>query len=742
MTLSTTTVRATASGPGSTGTFAFKITAASDLVVYKTDADGVTSTLSYPTDYTVSGVGDAAGGTVTLATALVSGESIEMVRATPTTQSTAFRTLGTFRPESHEDALDRLTMIGQQQDDGIARAVRLHPRLDPSLYAMVLAPETGKVLAWDANGITNVALDSSAVALPGHDRLTATLSALLANNIRYNVLDYTDPDTYVHGTTDIGPAIQAAINAAPDRSVIEMPGFSTAYKLSTTPTLAARSGLFFDCRGASVQLSGTDVTALRFSSGMSTDITVFGLKVIGSNVLADNQQGLGTIVGAGAGIGGTNVRYLNCHFKDLVRGIHHETTTVVSRNFVVSGCTFENIIGTASGKGYACALASLVGATITDCYFDQVQRHSVYCSNTQDLTIKGNTFRRHRDSVATTAVVSACVVSRRPNVSVIGNHFDTCSDNALEISSDESVTNQPMYNVTVASNVFHASVYRDITVGSDAAATSSELSGVKIIGNTFNREEAASVGTESIRIYNGRRVTIAINDFRAENAYTLTKALIVVGSSGIAASFMNILRIAENTASITMNGFGGYLIEIASTIAQGTSQVNIVDNDLDLSGASGGLILYDATRTNPNIVVRGNNLDDPASGGYRQTIDGWTQNNVAASQTSVVMVRWTTTGTGFATQWLAIRPGSITGIGVKSNAARSAGTLTVTAHINGSATALAAVLDGTNTTSKSTTQARGVDNFVAGDVLDIRITTDGSWAPTTADITASLEVTT
>jgi hypothetical protein len=342
--------------------------------------------------------------------------------------------------------------------------------------------------------------------------------------------------------------------------------------------------------------------------------------------------------------------------------------------------------------------------------------------------------------VATTAVFSACVVSRRPNVAVIGNHFDTCSDNALEVSSDESVTNQPMYNVLVQGNVFHASVYRDMTIGSDAAATSSELSSLKVIGNTFNREESASNGTESIRIYNGRRVTIAYNDFRAENLYTLTKALIVVGTAGIASSFINYLRIVGNTASITMSGFGGYLVEVATTVCAGTSNVVIADNDLDLSGASGGLMLYDATRTNPNIRVRGNNLNDSAPGGFRQTLDGWTQDNVAASQTSVVLARWTSVGTGFATQWLAVRDGSVTGIGVKSNGARTAGTLTVTATINGSATGLTAVLDGTNTTKKSTTQSRGIDNFVAGDVLDIRITTTGAWLPTTADITASLEV--
>jgi hypothetical protein len=120
-------------------------------------------------------------------------------------------------------------------------------------------------------------------------------------------------------------------------------------------------------------------------------------------------------------------------------------------------------------------------------------------------------------------------------------------------------------------------------------------------------------------------------------------------------------------------------------------------------------------------------------------LEGWWQDNVAASQTAVILTRFGA-GTGFPTKAIMLRAGSITGIQVKSNAARTAGTLTVEVYRGGVATGLTAVLDGTNTTQKSTTQATGLDTFVAGDELDIRITTDGSWAPTTADIFASLDV--
>lgn len=84
-------------------------------------------------------------------------------------------------------------------------------------------------------------------------------------------------------------------------------------------------------------------------------------------------------------------------------------------------------------------------------------------------------------------------------------------------------------------------------------------------------------------------------------------------------------------------------------------------------------------------------------------------------------------------------PGSVVAIMVNSTEARTAGTATFEVFKNGTGIGLTAVLDGTNTTKKVTTQAFGTDTFVAGDVLDIRVTTS-SWTPTTADVEAGFVV--
>lgn len=76
----------------------------------------------------------------------------------------------------------------------------------------------------------------------------------------------------------------------------------------------------------------------------------------------------------------------------------------------------------------------------------------------------------------------------------------------------------------------------------------------------------------------------------------------------------------------------------------------------------------------------------------------------------------------------------IVGISVRSSAARTAGTLTVDATVNGTATGLQAVLNATNTQTAYSTQRRESDTGSAGDRVGVKITTDASWAPTTADI--------
>lgn len=112
------------------------------------------------------------------------------------------------------------------------------------------------------------------------------------------------------------------------------------------------------------------------------------------------------------------------------------------------------------------------------------------------------------------------------------------------------------------------------------------------------------------------------------------------------------------------------------------------------------------------------------------------QDAVADSQSAVamnIMETTATTSTLPVTEYVIPWDFEIVGIAIVSSEARTAGTLTVDATIDGTVTGLTAVLDGTNTTRDTGTQVRGSDAGVAGSRIGVKLTT-ASWTPTTADV--------
>jgi len=116
MTVSSTTLKNsyTASSSQTTFAYAFKIFADGDLKVY------VNATLkTLTTDYTVTSAGVTAGGNVVFGTGLTSGDKVVIQRDLALTQSTDYVENDPFPADSHETALDRLTFIVQQLNDGV-----------------------------------------------------------------------------------------------------------------------------------------------------------------------------------------------------------------------------------------------------------------------------------------------------------------------------------------------------------------------------------------------------------------------------------------------------------------------------------------------------------------------------------------------------------------------------------------------------------------------------------------------
>jgi hypothetical protein len=127
MTVSSATNRSPIYTAASTGPFAFtfKVFEAANLRAIHTDVGDVETVLTLDSDYTASLNADQnnnPGGEVTLAVALVSGEKLLIMRVIEALQETDIQNASGFYPEVIEDALDRITMLAQQNEEEITRA--------------------------------------------------------------------------------------------------------------------------------------------------------------------------------------------------------------------------------------------------------------------------------------------------------------------------------------------------------------------------------------------------------------------------------------------------------------------------------------------------------------------------------------------------------------------------------------------------------------------------------------------
>lgn len=173
MTISSATSRNDYVGNGSVDTYSynFQIFEDTDLVVIVKDTDDVETALTLTTHYTVSGAGDASGGSVSLVSGafdwlnatddLKTDYTITIRRVLPLKQETDIRNQGDFYPEVHEDQFDRFISIDQQQQDDIDRSVKM----PESVSASEFNPELPASLSGSANAtiVTNATGDAFAV---------------------------------------------------------------------------------------------------------------------------------------------------------------------------------------------------------------------------------------------------------------------------------------------------------------------------------------------------------------------------------------------------------------------------------------------------------------------------------------------------------------------------------------------------------------------------------------------------
>ncbi len=364
MTVSTTIIKSSHNGNGSTTTFAynFKIFADSDLVVIIRSSTGTETTKTLTTHYTVSGAGDASGGSITFTTGNTpaSGETVVIRRNVPQTQAIDYIANDPFPAETNEEGLDRSTMIAQQISEATDRSIKLSRTntMTSTEFTVGATDRANKILAFDGSGEISVTQElgtfkgnwSSGTAYVARDLVkdtstnnifivntahTATGSQPLtsnANSAKYDLI--VDAGS---ATTSASAAATSATNAASSATASASSATaaaSSATAAASSATSAANSFDDFDDRylGAKSSEPSTDNDGDALVTGaLFFDTTVGAMKVYTGSawqtvtVSAANQANINTVAGISSDV--TAVAGISSNVT-TVAGISSDVTAV------------------------------------------------------------------------------------------------------------------------------------------------------------------------------------------------------------------------------------------------------------------------------------------------------------------------------------------------------------------------------------------------------------------------------
>ena len=291
MTISTTIIKSSYSGNGSTTAFTynFKITDQDDIEVIIRSANGTETVKTLTTHYTVSGVGGNSGTvTFTAGNIPVTGETVLLRRSTPQTQAMDLIDNDPMSAETIEDAHDKVVAITQELQEQIDRSIKLSRTntMTSTEFTVDASSRANKILAFDSAGEISVTQElgtykgtdatTTTAAYVQRDIIKSTTAAQL-NNVYICVADsvvgdlLTDTDHFelLVDAVAAGTSATAAAASATAAASSATAAASSASAASTSETNAASSASTASTQATNASNSASAASTSETNAGTS-----------------------------------------------------------------------------------------------------------------------------------------------------------------------------------------------------------------------------------------------------------------------------------------------------------------------------------------------------------------------------------------------------------------------------------------------------------------------------------------
>ena len=258
MTISSTTIKNSYAGNGSTTAFSFSyyIIAEDDLEVLIRSSNGTETLQTITTNYTVTGVQSNSGGTVTMVTAPATGETLVIRRKTSQVQDTDYVANDPFPAETHEAALDKAMLVSQELQEQVDRSIKISRTntMTSTDFTVGATERANKVLAFDSSGEISVTQELG--------RYRGDWSASTAYAVRDLVKDTSTDNIFfcntAHTSSGVEPLTTNSDSAKWDLIVDAAAATSSANAAASSATAAAASATAAASSATAAASSATD----------------------------------------------------------------------------------------------------------------------------------------------------------------------------------------------------------------------------------------------------------------------------------------------------------------------------------------------------------------------------------------------------------------------------------------------------------------------------------------------------